>query len=125
MAKQKTTIYIEKLEDSYIKEFKYWCVERGYCGSTGKMKTISILQEIIKQSRKKSNSNIYKYGNRIVIREITAMYEIGTIFTRSAVQASLRGLEVNYPGMVSTSICFDLNSAVINDLEGLVNELTA
>lgn len=123
MGKQRTTRYLEKLDETYTREFEYWCIERNYYGPTGKMNAISVIMELIRQARSRSNNLIYKDGNRIVIREITGLYNLGSDYTKEHVQAVLRGLECNYYGLIHTTICLDLNSAVIDDLDGLVKEL--
>ena len=125
MGKQKTTIYLEQLDKAYSRVFEHWCIDLNYHRPTGKMNAISVVKELIRQARSRSNNLIYKDGNRIVIREITGLYNLGSDYTKDRVQAVLRGLECNYYGLVHTAICLDLNSAVIDDLDGLVKELIA
>lgn len=121
MAKHKYTIYREQLSDAYSRCFQEMRSEGGYL-PTPKMQAISAVGEIIRRCQSRKYRNIFRDGNRIYIREITGLYELGTTFNTGYVQAILRGLECNYEG-VHTCICLDLNSAWIDDIDGLVKDL--
>lgn len=64
-----------------------------------------------------------KFTGEMVIRDIPALYEMGTDFGLCMVQNVLRGLNCLHREIVYTCICLDLNSATIHDFGKLIKIL--
>ena len=120
--KRKTTIYRERLADAYHDNFVR-NVSRGFFKSSPRMTAINILSEIIRRATLKTDDNVYMVKDTLYVRDIPSLYNLGSDFGLSLVQAVFRGWNCNYWDNVHCMIQLDLNSARIDRVSELVDEL--
>ena len=117
----------KQIDSAYSAEFDRLCAQ-GYYMATGHMKALSVLKGLLNRAMN-GDSDVWmdtdtngRYTGMMVIREIPALYELGTDFNLSTVQSCLRGIDcrMQYENVMHVTICLDLNSATIYDFGKLI-----